>query len=137
MARSEQAVIFLTETVPVLLQNLTLETKPLWGIMTSQHMLEHLQYVVTLSTGTKPIKVVSPWLTRRFLKLFILSQRPLLRNIKMPGQKARKLIPLKYDSLEETKVQLRQAIAAMLVYLKNSPDMRTNHPFAGSFSPKN
>ncbi|CAA9237602.1 MAG: hypothetical protein AVDCRST_MAG95-1289 [uncultured Adhaeribacter sp.] len=137
MTRAEKAVIFLEETGPALLQNLTPETPAQWGMMTPQHMVEHLQYVTYISTGQdgKTIRIVSPAWARPVLKWFVLGYRPFPKNIKMPGKKIPGLLPLQHPSLDAAKAQLQQTIADTLRYFLLHPGLRTNHPFAGSFSP--
>jgi oxepin-CoA hydrolase/3-oxo-5,6-dehydrosuberyl-CoA semialdehyde dehydrogenase len=137
MTRAEKAVIFLEKTAPELLQNLTPDTPAHWGILTPQHMVEHLQYVTYMSAelGPKRIKIVSPWWARPFFRLFVLGYQPLPHNINMPGKKTPGLLPLQYASLSEAKARLQQTIADTLRFFSQNPGLRTNHPFAGPFSP--
>ncbi len=136
MNRAERSVKFLTEEVPLLLEKLTPETKPLWGIMTAQHMVEHLQFALAVTTGARKLPVLSPWYTRPFYKLFILGYRPFPKNIRLPGQKSRKLPMLQYSSLAEAKTHLMQAIQDTLEFLRLNPSVRNHHPFGGKFSPQ-
>lgn len=135
MTRAEESVRFLKEEVPLLLAELTPDTKPLWGIMTPQHMVEHLQLGLSLTTGAKIVPVVSAWYTRPFLKFFILSKRPFPKHVRLPGYKRGYLPPLKYKSLDEAKEHLLQAIKDTLHFMRTSPEVRTNHPYGGRFTP--
>lgn len=137
MTRAEKSVKFLTEEVPLLLNHLKPDTTPLWGSMTPQQMVEHLQFSLAVTTGAKIMKVITPWYMQPFLKFFILSNRPIPKNIKFPGNKEGKLPPLKYASLEEAKAQLIRAIEDTIYFMRKSPEVKTSHPLGGVFTPDN
>lgn len=138
MSSSERNVKFLTEEVPALLAHLKPDSKPLWGIMTPQHMLEHLKYSLQLTTGAKTVKVIAPWYLRPIYKFLILSNLfNYPKNIRLNRKLLASLPPLKYASMEEAKAHLIWAIEETIYFMRKSPEVRTSHPLAGEFTPSN
>ena len=111
------------------LNNLTVETKPLWGKMTAQHMVEHLILAVKMSNGKVKLECFNPPEKLPVLKKILLSSRPLPRNFINPVL-GEDLIPLQFESLEETKKILSQEINDYYKYFEDNPDaLLTNITF--------
>ena len=66
------------------INNLKPETKPQWGKMTAQHMVEHLITAVQISNGKEHFECFNPPEKLPALKRFLMSNRPLPRNFVNP-----------------------------------------------------
>lgn len=91
------------------IQNLAEDTKPLWGKMTPQHMIEHLILSVKMGSGKIKVECFNPPEKIPTLKRFLQSSRPLPQNFINPiiGDK---LLPLEYSSLDEAVTVLKNEI---------------------------
>ncbi|MDP3683019.1 MAG: hypothetical protein Q8S01_03720, partial [Ignavibacteria bacterium] len=67
-----------------LLGKLMDETKPLWGKMSAQHMIEHLILAVKTSNGKLTIGCFNPPEKIPALKRFLMSARPLPKEFVNP-----------------------------------------------------
>lgn len=99
-------------------------TKPLWGKMTSQHMVEHLILAMRMSTGKIKLECFNPPEKLPALKRFLMSSRPLPKLFVNPAI-GENLLPLKYTSLEEAKKILKQEITDYLKYFELNPEVKT------------
>ena len=104
-----------------LLKKLNIETKPLWGKMSAQHMVEHLILAAKMSNGKLKYECFNPPEKLPVLKDFLTSSRPLPRNFVNPAI-GEDLIPLEYESLEMAKKVLNQEMANHFDYFNKYPD---------------
>ena len=94
-----------TETLLQRLQNLSLQSEAKFGILTPQHMVEHLTITVKLSAGRIPIPVFEPnekQLARKQALLF--TDIPFPQGVKAPGLPDT-LLELRYPDLETAKAE--------------------------------
>ncbi len=104
-----------------LLKKLTNETKPLWGKMSAQHMVEHLILAAKMSNGKLKYECFNPPEKLPVLKKFLTSSRPLPRNFINPAI-GEDLIPLEFDSLEIAKEALIHEMTDHFNYFIKYPD---------------
>lgn len=113
------------------LENLHVETNPVFGKMTPQHMIEHLNIALMFSNGKMPQKLYVPENTAAYIKNTII-----YTDAEMPlGYKA----PMLTDDLPKLYFpSLEAAIAAFKIqlddfdnYLKNNPEAIQMHPTMG------
>ena len=97
-----EAEAYLTTTIPELLTQLTPEKNPLWGMITPQHMIEHLIVVYKLSMGRFNVPVVSKEEDWPRLKEYLMKDSPMRRNVPAPNGKS-DLQPLRFADLDEAK----------------------------------
>ncbi|MBI1939312.1 MAG: hypothetical protein HYS25_14475 [Ignavibacteriales bacterium] len=110
-------------------QNLTEDTKPLWGKMTPRHMIEHLILAVKMGNGKIKAECFNPPEKIPTLKRFLQSSRHLPQNFINPiiGDK---LLPLEYSSLEEAITVLKNEIDDYeTFYVENPEAILTNATF--------
>ncbi|HSI91078.1 MAG TPA: DUF1569 domain-containing protein [Adhaeribacter sp.] len=124
------AANFTLKTVPDLLPKLTEATKPKWGIMTPQHMLEHLGNTLIIVSTKKEIPVVTPPERLPAYKEFLMSDQPFTHNIpnKFIGDG---LPPLRFENLETAKTKLLAAIESFHNFFARNPEATPVHPFFG------
>ncbi|MBK7104881.1 MAG: hypothetical protein IPH62_06325 [Ignavibacteriae bacterium] len=117
-----------------LLEKLTTETKPNWGIMTAQHMIEHLILAVKTSNGKFSIdKCLSPPDKYPILKRFLQSSKPLPKDFVNPVL-GEGLQPLIYSDLDSAKDELKLQIEEFYNYFKENPSAQ---PMNATFGPLN
>ncbi len=104
-----------------LLKKLNIETKPLWGKMSAQHMVEHLILAARMSNGKLKYECFIPQEKLNVLKKFLTSSRPLPRNFVNPAI-GEELIPLEFDSLEIAKELLMHEMMNHFDYFSKYPD---------------
>lgn len=116
------------------LNNLSKDTKPNWGIMTAQHMVEHLVLAVQSSNGnfafnefiTPPEKVPT-------LKRFMFSSRPFPKNF-VNTVIGEGLKPIMFSDLDTAKKKLIEEINNFEEYFKTNPEAK---PINATFGPLN
>jgi hypothetical protein len=130
----QTALRFLETDSKQLLAQLTAETKPVWGTMTAQHMLEHLIWAFEGSASEKSLKLAQTSFlktVRPVLKSYVLSDIRLPRNVKL--SKTKKTIDLKLENFEAARNQLNSSIDKAVNIFLSQPQKLNNHPFAGAF----
>ena len=113
------------------LQNLTLQSEAKFGILTPQHMVEHLIITVKLSSGRIPIPSFEPnekQLARKQALLF--TDIPFPQGIKAPGLPDT-LLELRYPDLETAKTELIKSYDAYHLLFQENPTLLTPHPGFG------
>ena len=110
---------------------LTPETKPLWGMMTAQHMLEHILLVINAGIGKFPVSIYTPEDKIPRSKAFLMSEKPMPREFKAPNLPQEETMPLRFPDFETAKEKLRQGIANFYAYYENNPEAIHPHPVFG------
>ncbi|MGF1533334.1 MAG: hypothetical protein ACFCUI_06510 [Bernardetiaceae bacterium] len=123
---------FLETDVPALLSQLTAETRPCWGLMTAQHVLEHLGGVLKLSASYREVPLLLSPEQSQSIRLMALSGKfpPNFQNPAFPSTPP----PLRFASFEDAQSRFLDALQEALQYLKSKPERCTQHPLAGPFS---
>ena len=123
---------FLTKDVMKLLEKLTPETGPSFGLMTAQHMVEHLAW--TLKSCTKRVGEVEnpPTKGQMGFQKFI-EKGAILQH--RPSDKTKADLPeLKYENLEEAKEQVGVAIKRFYDHFEANPDFKCYNKFFGELN---
>lgn len=113
---------FNVDTFREKLMGLTEETKAEWGILTPQHMVEHLEYFNQVALGkvkverTTPEKHLEKWTE----SLYNYIKMP--KNYQMPLLRKGELEDLRYASLDEAKEAFMNSIDEVLAKYKAEPD---------------
>lgn len=106
------------------------EDKPLWGKMTSQHMLEHLVNTMRYSTGGTPTKVIAEERHLPLMRRILFSDRPLPHNLGNPVADGKMPI-LKYPSIEKAYSELLCGIDEFYQFFEKEPTAMFPHPHFG------
>lgn len=123
---------FLTQQVPDLLKKLNADTAPAFGLMTPQHMVEHLTWVVKSSIKRYGEPVDPPTKGQLGFKRFI-EKGAILKH--KPSDKTKADLPeLKYNSLEEAAAQIPVAVDRFYNHFEANPGFQSHLPFAGEMS---
>ncbi|MFT6053327.1 MAG: oxepin-CoA hydrolase/3-oxo-5,6-dehydrosuberyl-CoA semialdehyde dehydrogenase [Roseivirga sp.] len=126
----ENASHFLLLEAKEKLKDLTPSTQPSWGIMTPQHMLEHLIVTYKLSIGRIKISVISKEEDRERLKEYLMKDSPMRRNVTLPTGKG-KLQPLRFAGLDEAKEKFIIETESFLKFTAEQPEFMFDHPYGG------
>ncbi len=117
-----------------LLGQLSDQSKPLWGMMTAQHMVEHLIFIFENSSGVREIKLLIPEDKLPKYVAFLRSNYGFTRNFKFAMLPENELVSLRYDSLEESLEALEENIKMFFEYINAVNFSNTIHPYYGSLN---
>ncbi|WP_111685336.1 phenylacetic acid degradation bifunctional protein PaaZ [Winogradskyella tangerina] len=110
-------------TIEGYLSKLTEDTKPLWGNMTAQHMLEHLEYSTRISAGEiQDFEFSTPEKIIEKVNATLYNYEKMPRNFGAPPRLEEELKTLTHDSLETAKQQLLEAYDNFEAYFKEHPE---------------
>lgn len=114
-----------------LMLTLKAETKPLWGMMTAHHMIEHLCYIIENSVGRRKIETITPEEKLPKFKQFLMSPYGFTQNFKFPLLPENDLVPLRTKDIAEA-IELYVELVGEMIELINQPDFTTTpHPMYG------
>lgn len=120
------------------LKNLHKETKPVWGIMTAQHMVEHLTMAVKSSTNKIIFnRFITPEDKTPIAKRFLNSSRPLPKlfvNEVVSEVIGEGLIPLANTDLSSAIRELKKEVEYFDEYFTKNPEAK---PINATFGPLN
>lgn len=130
-----EKINFLTTGSFKKLDMLTEETKPVWGVMNAQEMVEHLADFYSVSTEKIKVELVtSQEQLPRFME-FLMSDKPFKENTKAPATLiGEKPLPLRFASLSEAKNNLQKAIIDFTEYFRENNEQKTLHPVFGTLN---
>lgn len=109
------------------LKSLKVDQQPEWGIMTPQHMVEHLIVTTKISNGglSVPCKIPAEQIPQ--YKAFILeSDQEMRQGIKANGMEG--LLDLRYASLEASIEKLEEEIDKFNAYFEENPEAKITNP---------
>ena len=123
---------FLTKEVLPLLKTLKPEAEPSFGLMTAQHMVEHLTYVTKSSSKRNGEPEGEPTERQLRFKGFI-EKGAIFKHY--PSEKTKAdLNPLKYGYLAEAIEQIPVAIDRFYSLFESNPGFKTYTSFTGELS---
>lgn len=120
-----------TEQVQTQLASISPDLKPLWGIMTPQHMVEHLILSIQISTGKGPQKLYSEERMANIIKQKVIyTETELGQGIQNPilGDQLSALV---HANMHEAIAELINEIQYFEDYYKNNPDATHMQPRMG------
>jgi hypothetical protein len=121
---------FLTTDIPGLLSRLTPETKPQWGRMSSQNMVEHLSIVMRICNGKSPMQVeITPERIEKS-RAFLFGPDALPRDFKISALPADPL-PHRFADIPTAIGKLMKEVEDFHSFWKNPPAELPWHPRFG------
>lgn len=121
--KQETFVEMTAEKINECLSKLSDDTKPQWGTMTAQQMVEHLEYTYRIASGTiQDFEIATPEkiLDKVHATLYNFEKMP--REYDFPLAEKSKIKETKYDNLEEAKTKLIESREAYLEFFKENPE---------------
>lgn len=122
------------ESIQSRLEKLTEGSERQFGIMTPQHMVEHLILTVKLSYGRIKIPEFEPnekQLLQKQALIYTEIQFP--RGVRAPGL-GEELLELRFADLESSKFQLLKSLEEYDTFFKSNPESQTMHPRFGKLT---
>jgi oxepin-CoA hydrolase/3-oxo-5,6-dehydrosuberyl-CoA semialdehyde dehydrogenase len=111
------------ETIEGYLNKLTEDTKPLWGSMTPQHMVEHLEYSTRISSGEiQDFEFSTPEKIMEKVHATLYNYEKMPRDFAAPPQLEEELKTLKHEDLDTAKQKLLEAYDDHIAYFKEHPE---------------
>ena len=117
------------ETVLTHLNKLTPDTKPAWGKMSAQRMVEHLTDTLRIATGENPQELLIPEEKVERMVAFLYNDKPMAQNMEVPF--AKEGTPLRNEELELAVDEFVDAYLEFQELFAQNPDLKTTHGFYG------
>ncbi len=124
---------FLAYTLMDAIQRLKEQSRPLWGRMTAQQMVEHLIWSLELSTGKSEIICNLPVGLLEKRKKFLFDNMPTPQEVPNP-ELEKGLPPNRFASLDEAIRRLGEELSAFRNFLSGNTGIEYEHPIFGKLS---
>ncbi len=119
------------EYVRETLDRLTIDARPKWGILTPQHMVEHIEFFLRFATSQEPVEIVTPEHRIERFQESLWNYRPMPESFDNPLLRKGKTEDLRFESLEAAKEGLLEAWDHYHEFFKQHPDVKTSHVIFG------
>ncbi|MBT8308869.1 MAG: phenylacetic acid degradation bifunctional protein PaaZ, partial [Flavobacteriaceae bacterium] len=123
------------EKIEECLSKLTKETKPKWGSMSAQHMIEHLEFNYRIASGeiqNFEIKTAERILEKVHNTLYNYEKMP--HDHMYPLAEESKIHELKYTSIEDALEKMKAARIAYLEFFEVNPEAKINNAVFGEMN---
>ncbi|NNK82020.1 MAG: phenylacetic acid degradation bifunctional protein PaaZ, partial [Flavobacteriaceae bacterium] len=113
------------ETINDCLLKLTSDTKPKWGTMSPQQMVEHLEYTYRIASGEiQDFEITTPEKILEKVHNTLYNYQEMPREYDFPLADKSKIMQLKHEDLEAAKVKMLEARQEYLDYFKDHPEAK-------------
>ena len=117
------------------LSKLTDNVKPKWGIMTPQHMIEHLEFTYKIASGEiQDFEVATPEKILEKVHASLYNYEKFPKNTHFPLLEKDKLEELKHPDLATAIEKLKAQREKYLEYFKDRPDAKLNNMVFGELN---
>jgi len=124
---------FLLNEVPTLLEQLKEDTPAKFGLMTAQHMVEHLGSTIKAVSHRYGEPTGEPTKGQLGFKAFINDKGSVFKH--RPSDKTKADLPeLKFATLDDAKAALLKAVAGFYVHFDANPDFKCYNDFLGELN---
>lgn len=121
--KQETFVEMTDEKINECLSKLKPETQPLWGTMTPQHMVEHLEYTYRIASGEiQDFEISTPEKILEKVHATLYNYDKMPREYDFPLAEKSKIKNTKHDNLEEAKSKMLEARQDYLNFFKENPE---------------
>lgn len=134
--KKQETLVEMTEgKIQECLQQLTNDMKPNWGIMTPQHMLEHLEYTYRIASGEiQDFEIATPEKILEKVHHSLYNYNPFPKGSDFPMLKKDELAQLEHADLNIAISKFMEARMEYLNYFKNNPDAKLNNLVFGEMN---
>lgn len=134
MPTTEQKLAFLQKDFPNHLEKIPADTRPSFGKMTLQQMVEHFSDSVRIASGKKNIsEFITPAEHLEKMQAFMMSDKPFRENTPnplMPETPA----PVQHARIDDAINELRTEMGHFVSSFQGNADRVTRNPFFGDLS---
>ncbi len=121
--KQETFVEMTDEKIEECLSNLKPDMKPNWGIMTPQHMVEHLEYTYKIASGEiQDFEIATPEKILEKVHNSLYNYAPFPKNTNFPTLEKNTLDKLRYPDLATAISKFKEVRANYKTYFKENPD---------------
>ncbi len=133
--KQEVFVEMTDEKIQECLNNLTDDTKPKWGNLSPQQMIEHLEYTYRIASGeNQDFEIATPEKILEKVKNTLYNYDKMPREHMFPLAKESKIMELKHSNLKEAIAKLNEARESYLEYFKENPKAITKNVVFGELN---
>ncbi|MEM1001409.1 MAG: phenylacetic acid degradation bifunctional protein PaaZ [Bacteroidota bacterium] len=117
------------------LNQLTQDSKPLWGTMSPQHMLEHLEYSTRISSGEiQDFEYSTPDKILEKVHATLYNYKKMPREFGAPPRLEEEIKTLTHPDLETAKIKLLEAYDDHVTYFKENPEAKLKNIVFGNLN---
>lgn len=134
--KKQEVFVEMTNTkIREAVSRLSPEMKPKWGMMTPQHMLEHLEYTYKIASGEiQDFEVVTPEKVLEKVHASLYNYEKFPRNSNFPLLEKDQLEDLKHPDLETAKQKFMEQREKYLEFFKEHPDAKLKNLVFGELN---
>ena len=137
MVQKKQTVFaeMTSESITQYLDKLTENSKPQWGSITPQHMIEHLEYTYRIASGEiQDFEVATPEKILEKVHSTLYNYNKMPQKIDFPLAEKSEIDKLKHPNLATAKEKMLDARAEYLTYFKENEDTGTKNVVFGELN---
>ena len=123
------------ESLTTTLSKLKDDTKPSWGIMTAQHMVEHMQFHYEVAMEKRAASLVTPEdRLEKTVEIVVYSHVPMMKEFDHPLLNKGKTEELRYPDLATAKAELINSYHAYETFFKENQGKQTMNSIFGNMT---
>jgi len=137
MVQKKQTVFteMTTAKISACLSKLTENSKPEWGNLTPQHMIEHLEYTYRIASGEiQDFEIATPEKILEKVHATLYNYQKMPREYDFPLREKSKMKDLKHPDLTSAKQKLMEAREEYLEYFDENPEAKTKNVVFGELN---
>ena len=134
--KKQQTFIEMTsEKINACLEKLSADTKPKWGVMTPQHMLEHLEFTYKIAAGEiQDFDVATPEKILEKVHNSLYNYEKFPKGTNFPLLEKDTLEPLKHPDLETAIEKFKEQREKYLEFFKDNPEAKLKNLVFGELN---
>jgi oxepin-CoA hydrolase / 3-oxo-5,6-dehydrosuberyl-CoA semialdehyde dehydrogenase len=133
--KQETFVEMTTEKIDECLSKLKSDTKPKWGIMTSQHMIEHLEYTYKIASGeVQDFEIATPEKILEKVHASLYNYEKFPKNTNFPQLEKDTLAPLKHPDLGTAIDSFKEQRNKYINFFNENPDVKLKNMVFGEMN---
>ncbi|MGY0393179.1 phenylacetic acid degradation bifunctional protein PaaZ [Bizionia sp. KMM 8389] len=133
--KQETFVEMTTDKIFECLSKLTKDTKPNWGIMTPQHMVEHLEYTYKIASGDiQDFEIATPEKILEKVHNSLWDYKEFPKNSQFPQLEKGKLDALKHPDLATAITKFKEQREKYIEFFKENPEAKLKNLVFGELN---
>jgi len=113
------------------LNAITEDTKPKWGIMSPQHLIEHMEFFTQMALGNVPTEITTPEKYLEKTQDSLWNYKSMPKEFDHPILKKGEVEDLRFESLEEAKDAFWKAYDELEIFFKENPKGKVKNTVFG------